>query len=626
MSDLAPDSRNDIAGGRAATGGCGPRVVFAWPDFEPEDLFAGLTGSRLALAETLAARGAEVVMAWAGRSGGAGETRLREWVAGRGTGAITVEAVPVACRLNHPWRLRWERAFDFRQWLRAFALRHPVAVVNVPDTGGVAYYALLAKRGGVDFEGVRFVVEASGPLRRLRALGHLAIDNLQDLYQDFLERRCIEMADALIAPDPVIPDWLASHGWAMPAQVAVAEPVSDASVAVAPAGRVSRIVFIAPLSMGGQLPRVCRTLGQDSVKDRLRDVEIVFWGPSEGVRDKAAMAHIEASAASWPFRWRVEGDLSARAAERLFGDGAGVAIFPTGRSMGWLPYQWCRDSGVACVEPVGLGAQSRRMHMDAADLRRLEEIPDPEAIGRALHAALDGTTNTQGTPPSPGGGRVEARVKLMLEPPTPARAQAMSTAEAPLVSVCIVTRNRARLLPQALASIEAQDYPAIEVVLVDDGSTMKGALAILDDLEPRFRQKGWRMFRQEERTFHAAARNRAVREARGEWVMLFDDDCVSEPHQIRTMLAFATNIGADIVTCPRHVFIGDHRPATGDRSGSVWVPLGAVPAAGLFENCLGDTNLLIRRRVFLELEGLRTDFGVPSADREFLIRAATAGL
>lgn len=597
--------------------------MFAWPDFEPDNLFADLTVSRLALAEHLASRGIDICMTWVGATGDAGEGRLREWVAAR-AGGMAVEVAPLACKMHYPWRLRWERAFDFHVWLKGYAARHRVDSVNLSDGGGVAYYALLAKRGGLAYADIRFVIEASGPLRRLKALNHQPIDNLGDLYQDFLERRCIEMADNLIAPDPMIADWMTAHQWRMPSAITAIEPVSGALADVRASKRLARVVFIMPMGPGGRLLRVCRILDQDAVKARLRDIEVVFWGAAEEADRKMAIAHLESCSKSWPFRWRVEEDLTERGIRSLFADATAAAILPLGRGVAWLPYQWCQDSGVPCIEVRAGNGPSTRTHADAADLAKLEEVSGPEAIERAIHDALDGAPIL----PAPGtkaAERIDARARLLLDRPT-VDPPPTSAADSPLVSVCIVTRNRASLLPQALASIEAQDYPNIEIVLVDDGSTTKESQALLDDMEPRFLKKGWKMLRQGERTFHAAARNRAVREARGSWILLLDDDCVAEPHQVQTMVRYADRIGAVIVTCPRHVFTGDHTPGIGDRSGFVWVPLGSVPAAGLFENCLGDTNMLIRRDIFLGLDGLRTDFGVPSADREFLIRACTAGI
>ena len=52
--------------------------------------------------------------------------------------------------------------------------------------------------------------------------------------------------------------------------------------------------------------------------------------------------------------------------------------------------------------------------------------------------------------------------------------------ERPAVSIVVATHNRASMLPGALNSVLEQDYPNLEVVVVDDGST-DGTPALLDD-------------------------------------------------------------------------------------------------------------------------------------------------
>jgi len=86
----------------------------------------------------------------------------------------------------------------------------------------------------------------------------------------------------------------------------------------------------------------------------------------------------------------------------------------------------------------------------------------------------------------------------------------------PLISVVIPCYNQAHFLGEAIASVVAQGYPHIEIVLVDDGS--------LDDpaaVAAAF--PGVRCIRQENRGL-AAARNRGLAECHGEMVVFLDAD------------------------------------------------------------------------------------------------------
>jgi glycosyltransferase involved in cell wall biosynthesis len=89
----------------------------------------------------------------------------------------------------------------------------------------------------------------------------------------------------------------------------------------------------------------------------------------------------------------------------------------------------------------------------------------------------------------------------------------------PLVSVIIATYNMARYLPLAVRSALDQTYKNIEVLVVDDGSTddtQKVMTSFLDD--PRVRHCP------QENKGQAAAKNRGVRESRGDYIAFLDAD------------------------------------------------------------------------------------------------------
>jgi GT2 family glycosyltransferase len=194
----------------------------------------------------------------------------------------------------------------------------------------------------------------------------------------------------------------------------------------------------------------------------------------------------------------------------------------------------------------------------------------------------------------------------------------------PLVSVCLTHHDRPTLLEQALASLRAQDYPSLEVILVDDGSPGEEAHRYLASLEPEFTLRGWSIVRQENR-YPGAARNNAARHARGDYLLFMDDDNVARPDEVRRLVEVAVATGADILTCVSQPFRGEAPPDTGREGDTMWVPSGADLSLGMYENCFGDVNALVRRGAFEDLGGFSEDYRVGHEDWEFFARAVLRG-
>lgn len=147
--------------------------------------------------------------------------------------------------------------------------------------------------------------------------------------------------------------------------------------------------------------------------------------------------------------------------------------------------------------------------------------------------------------------RVEAvQLRLMREShPEPA-----NTSD-PLVSVTVPTYNRAEVLvSRAVSSMLEQTYENWELVIVGDHCT--------DDTEERLREVGDPRIRfinlakrhqypprgpDRWRVAGSVPINRAIAEARGDWIMYSDDDVVSLPHRIEKGLLEASRTGAELV-------------------------------------------------------------------------------
>ena len=105
--------------------------------------------------------------------------------------------------------------------------------------------------------------------------------------------------------------------------------------------------------------------------------------------------------------------------------------------------------------------------------------------------------------------------------------------ELPLISVVVPVYNAERFLRATAESILAQTDPNYEIILVNDGST-DGSLALCQELETEAvagaqgRSPQFRVIDQENRGV-SAARNRGIREARGEYVCFVDSDDLVTP-------------------------------------------------------------------------------------------------
>jgi glycosyltransferase involved in cell wall biosynthesis len=106
----------------------------------------------------------------------------------------------------------------------------------------------------------------------------------------------------------------------------------------------------------------------------------------------------------------------------------------------------------------------------------------------------------------------------------------------PQVAVLLATYNGARFLPQQIDSILAQDYPAIDIVAGDDGST-DGTLGILQEYAARL--SGRLTLLPAERPSGSARANfaRLMQAATAEYVCFADQDDVWLPGKVSRSLA-----------------------------------------------------------------------------------------
>ena len=140
----------------------------------------------------------------------------------------------------------------------------------------------------------------------------------------------------------------------------------------------------------------------------------------------------------------------------------------------------------------------------------------------------------------------ERRAQIVLNNPSLYRPEEIAWARArlteaagadgaPLVSVIVATRNRPRLLADALASLVAQDYRRWEAIVVNDGGEDVEAVVRAADPAGRVRYVA-----HPRRLGSGAARNTALALARGEVVCYLDDDDLWQREHLATVVQALT--------------------------------------------------------------------------------------
>lgn len=185
----------------------------------------------------------------------------------------------------------------------------------------------------------------------------------------------------------------------------------------------------------------------------------------------------------------------------------------------------------------------------------------------------------------------------------------------PTVSVIIPAYNAQKYLGEAIESVLAQSYPAVECIVVDDGSS-DGTAGIARGFGSRI------SYLRQENGERSRARNRGALHASGEWLCFLDADDLIAPEKIeREVEALKEQPGCDLVFS-RTLFV--------DRAGRTLGPLRIVapdpdPVRRLFAgNFITVNAFLLRKSSFQAAGGFDPELN-RAEDWELLLRLALAG-
>src|SRR5262245_29211267 len=144
------------------------------------------------------------------------------------------------------------------------------------------------------------------------------------------------------------------------------------------------------------------------------------------------------------------------------------------------------------------------------------------------------------------GRLTSARQDAEARPDDPMRASDTHehTAPQPTVSIVMANYNGAAHLADAIRSAQSQSLRDLEIIVSDDASS-DDSIAIATGLMAEDRRI--RLVRGCHNAGPAAARNRALALAQGEWIAVMDSDDLMHPDRLTTLVEMARRDNADMV-------------------------------------------------------------------------------
>lgn len=543
-------------------------------------------------------------------------TALASWLQRKGQGKHFPDHPPLfVAHAVHDWLVTEERS-------------RPFDVVLFMEWQGHGFYSLHSKKNGFHFQNTALLVHIHSP-----SLWH-SINNAElpshpmQALTWFMERQSVALADAVITPSAHMLEWVQQHGYTLP-KLALVQPNLLEVETVARERQpgqtpIREFVFFGRLEYRKGLVQFCDALDL-LAKEKQLPVAVTFMGKCAWVGSEHAALYIAGRSRRWPMSVRILSTYDHQQALAYLSEPGRLAVMPSVADNSPYTVYECLAAQIPFVaRNVGGVAEL----IAPKDQKFCLCDDNPRSLAARLKHALKNGIDRPALAFELSENRQAWQQRLFelvqtIRKQTSSFSKAIPPKALPLVSVCLTHYNRPHFLRQAVDSLFKQDYPHFEVILADDGSPSKEARRTLQQLRPEFKKRGWKILLLSN-GYPGKARNAAVRQSRGEWVLFMDDDNVAKPRMIRRFVEAALHSEAELLTSVFDVFTGTAKPTPTTPIQERFLPVGGILSYSVITNVIGDTNALIKRSLFERLGGFTEDYGLGHEDFELYARAVLA--
>lgn len=524
----------------------------------------GTACTELALA--LARDGHEVEMIFTGTGDTGGEAGFERWREHYRERGVTLERAPHRVEEGCDSVIHSaEHSLALYRMLRSRDEKKPYDVIHFVESLGHGFYALLAKRNGLAFHRATTVVGTHSARRWLAEAHQTPFAHPDELSDEFLENRSLELADVVVSPSAHLLSWCRDRGVSLPPRSYVQQYVTDfdRQDANMPQSRpVEELVFFGRLEPRKGIYSFCDALDLLAVDPPAGLRRVAFLG-----KESVSREYLAERAAAWPWDWEARSDLDRDAALEYLSAPGRLAVMASTMD----------NSPNVVYEALGLG-----MTFLASRGGGTGELVHPEDVARVTYDPRDSElrevdrAEPAAMRPAHSGRVLAARLRdLVATEPRPAR-----FAVPPDVNRETHLAWHRAVAASGRAVPPGPTVPIPEPIAVSELPTADGELLLVADpaveLDPRL----------------GAALATAV----------------------------AVSPDASVFTA-----LGSFEADPAEEESRLFLPAGGPAALGLLGNCAG-AGFALARREAVERLGLSGADAAPLSVPELLSRATLAGM
>ncbi|WP_176556305.1 glycosyltransferase family 4 protein [Rubellimicrobium rubrum] len=249
-------------------------------------------------------------------------------------------------------------AKSYQVMLHLQARRYDLVFFN--DMHGSGYYSQLARKtASPDFARTPMVVVAHSATQWVMEMNQDPITSVQDVRLVEIERRSIELADALISPSAYMLDRYKGYGWTLPDNTVVLPNLlpkdSRSRRPELRASPVDEIVFFGRLERRKGLWLFCEALNR--IKHEMGDLKVTFLGRMTEEEGELTGFPVLKRSAGWPFEVQILHNFDREQAINYLKAGRRVAVMPAAQDNSPCAILECLYEGIPFVASSGSGGQ-----------------------------------------------------------------------------------------------------------------------------------------------------------------------------------------------------------------------------------------------------------------------------